>query len=73
MQCTTRTCIDCGSPATRSVIHEIQSVFRMEQVLFSCGAIMTHSYRSNGKLGGISHAGCLAERHGVTPAAAMDH
>lgn len=61
MQSTIQQCVDCGSRDSRIIINEINSAFRLKQIHFACGAVLTSSFNIFAKIGKISHEGCRAE------------
>ena len=60
MKRTVQQCVDCGSPATHTITDEIDHIFRMEQIHYSCGAILTSSNIARWQVGTVTHEGCMA-------------
>jgi hypothetical protein len=53
-----RRCIDCGSDAIETTVDENRMTFRMETVLYSCGAVMKHMFSTASNTGNAIHSGC---------------
>ena len=51
-------CLDCGSEAIKTTVDEVKPVFRMETVIFACGAVLKNTFTANGNIGKAAHSGC---------------
>jgi hypothetical protein len=60
MKCSVHRCVECGSLATHSIADNIKTIFRMEQVHFSCGAVKTISSVDCWQASKVRHEGCPA-------------
>ena len=68
MQNSIQKCVDCGSLVESTVINKFQRDFKMKQVHFTCGAVLTSSYSAQSQIGKVTHEGCLADEKLSAPA-----